>query len=62
MNKQIDELLKQSTYDVLGVPQVDHQKFAKLLIKECSDVAGCNAHVSGFELGDLIQQHFDIKK
>jgi hypothetical protein len=33
-------------------------KFAELIINECAEVAGCNAHVSGFELGDLIKEHF----
>jgi hypothetical protein len=34
--------------------------FAQLIIKECAEVAGCNAHVSGFTLGDLIKQHFGV--
>jgi hypothetical protein len=33
-------------------------KFAELIIHECAEVAGCNAHVSGFALGDLIKEHF----
>ena len=35
--------------------------FATQLIKECAEVAGCNGHVSGFELGDLILEHFGLK-
>lgn len=34
--------------------------FAISLIKECAEVAGCNGHVSGFELGDLILEHFGL--
>lgn len=34
-------------------------KFAELIVKECAEVAGCNAYVSGFSLGDLIKQHFE---
>ena len=37
-------------------------KFARLIVKECAEVAGCNGHVSGYELGDLIKEHFGIKK
>ena len=38
------------------------EKFAKLIIQECAEVAGCNGHVSGFTLGDLIKEHFGIKE
>lgn len=36
-------------------------KFAELIVNECAEVAGCNGHVSGFELGDLIKKHFEVK-
>jgi hypothetical protein len=58
MKTKIDELLKKATDDVMGVPVVDYKEFAKLIIDECADVAGCNGHVSGFALGDLIKAHF----
>ena len=38
MNSQIKNILEQSTDDILGVPQVDQEKFAKLLIQKCVDV------------------------
>jgi hypothetical protein len=59
MNDIIKEIMKQATYDVLGVKQIDQQLFAELIIMECAEVAGCNAHVSGFALGDLLKQHFN---
>lgn len=34
--------------------------FAISIIKECAEVASCNGHVSGFELGDLILEHFGL--
>ena len=37
------------------------EKFAELIIKECAEVAGCNGHVSGFALGDLIKEHFGVE-
>jgi hypothetical protein len=40
----------------------DLEKFAELIVRECADVAGCNGHVSGFALGDLIKQHFGVEE
>ena len=37
------------------------EKFAELIIRECAEVAGCNGHVSGFTLGDLIKEHFGVE-
>jgi hypothetical protein len=37
-------------------------KFAELIVRECAEVTGCNGHVSGYALGDLIKEHFGIKK
>lgn len=38
------------------------QKFAELIINECAELAGCNGHVSGFMLSDLIKEHFKLKE
>jgi hypothetical protein len=35
MNELVKKLLKESTYEILGVPQVDQSKFTKLIIEEC---------------------------
>ena len=43
------------------VVEFDYKKFANLIIQECAEVAGCNSHVSGFSLGDLIKQHFGVE-
>jgi len=40
----------------------DYKKFAELIVRECADVIGCNSHVSGFSLGDLIKQHFGVER
>ena len=37
------------------------QQFAELIVRECAEVAGCNGHVSGFALGDLIKEHFGVE-
>jgi hypothetical protein len=38
------------------------ERFAELIVRECAEVAGCNSHVSGFTLGDLIKEHFGVKE
>ena len=35
MNSRIQELAQQATQDILGVPIVDQQKFAELIVREC---------------------------
>ena len=42
-------------------PMIGLEKFAELIIRECAELAGCNAHVSGFALGDLIKEHFGVE-
>ena len=38
------------------------EKFAELIVRECAEIAGCNGHVSGFALGDLIKKHFGVEE
>lgn len=35
MNQRIQELLQQSTDDIMGVPIVDQKRFAQLIVREC---------------------------
>ena len=65
MNKRIKELAKQA--DKLTTEENKYynlmhysEKFAELIVRECAELAGCNAHVSGFALGDLIKEHFGV--
>ena len=63
MNEKIKELLKQSELcPYYNAQEVHIEKFAELIIKECAELVSCNAHVSGFALGDLIKEHFGIKE
>ena len=72
MNDRIKELRQEAwryannyVGDDIGVKsqlQRFEEKFAELIIKECAELAGCNAHVSGFALGDLIKEHFGIRE
>ena len=38
MNQRLQELLQQSTEDILGVPIVNQKKFAELIVRECVKV------------------------
>jgi len=59
MNQQIRELLKQATYDVLGVKQVDQQLFAELIVQECL----YNLHLNGYDDAmNQIKQHFRVEE
>ena len=40
----------------------EFQKYTELLIKECAEVAFCNAHASGSDVFMLIKQHFGIEQ
>ena len=62
MNERIWELWHQATLDPTNEDSNDLiRRFAELIVKECAEVAGCNGHVSGFTLGDLIKEHFGVE-
>lgn len=55
-------LTAQGSYDKMD--QYDQEaiiRFAELIVRECAEVAGCNGHVSGFSLGDLIKEYFGVE-
>lgn len=63
MNERIWELWHQATLDPTNEDSNDLiRRFAELIVKECAEVAGCNGHVSGFALGDLIKEHFGVEE
>ena len=64
MNKRIKELKDQCyipIIDRVGDSEYDMEKFAELIVRECAEIAGCNGHVSGFSLGDLIKERFGVQ-
>ena len=69
MNERFKELASQAadgmlSYDAEGdwrLNEKEAMKFAELIVRECAEVAGCNGHVSGFTLGDLIKEHFGVE-
>ena len=59
MNKRLHQFKQQAGID-FNPDQEGLDLFAQLIVKECAEVSGCNFHVSGFALGDLIKQHFGV--
>jgi hypothetical protein len=76
MNKRIIELAERAAHDTrekhdnaywwfqdeLAEESIWRERFAELIVRECAELAGCNIHVSGFALGDLMKEHFGIKE
>ena len=60
MNDRIKVLWKQAESHTASTSEL-RDRFAELIIRECAEVAGCNGHVSGFTLGDLIKEHFGVE-
>lgn len=36
------------------------EQFYKSIVEECAELVSCNGHVSGFELSNLILEHFGV--
>ena len=66
MNELIQKLFSKSCWDEKAEVDIEDfisvEKFAELIVRECAEVAGCNGHVSGFSLGDLIKKHFRVEE
>lgn len=66
MNPRIRDFERQSKLELysLGLDRANWESalntFAELIVQECAELAGCNGHVSGFSLGDLLKEHFEI--
>jgi hypothetical protein len=39
----------------------DIEKFARLIVAECAEVAHCNFHVDGLTLGGIMKRHFGVE-
>jgi hypothetical protein len=68
MNDVIEKLLKESTYNILGVPQVDQKKFAQLIVQECAKVCDdIDTEYGGEDVlatwcAGAIKKHFGVKE
>ena len=68
MNERIKELSLQcgawhQVYDhksLMVDRHFDIEKFAKLIVRECCEVAHSNFHVDGLTLGGIIKEHFGV--
>ena len=56
MNEIVKKLLEESTYDVLGVKQVDQKKFAELIVQECVNVLNHRF------MGDLNREDMEVRR
>ena len=57
MNQRLKELTDKATYDILGVPVLDSERLARLIVQECVDIAraGLNPAVA-----QVIQNRFGV--
>ena len=68
MNPRLRQFEKESKLEIYGlgakrIPwEAALEKYAELIVEECAEVAGCNGHVTGFALADLIRQHFGVRE
>lgn len=65
MNERIKELLSKSTYEVMGVKQVDQKQFAELIVRECAKIAddGCGSACFGLGInGAMLKEHFGVEE
>jgi len=65
MNNRIEEILKQSTHDTMGVKQVDQKQFAELIVRECAKIAddgfGSTNFGNGIS-GAQVLKHFGVEE
>jgi hypothetical protein len=67
MNERIKELAEQAQKviwpadgNVTELTDLDIEKFAELIVRECADVAYC--HQNGFVVGSMIKAHFGVEE
>ena len=63
MNERTEELLKIATENILGVPVVNHKKFAELIVNECADIAqqhNKSPVSAALAVGYVIREHFGV--
>ena len=64
MNEKIKELARQADLPLIhdNFLTAAQEKFAKLIVKECCEVAHCNFHVDGLTLGAILKEHFGVEE
>lgn len=67
MNERIRELAESCTVDFVdgrgvSLSEIDVEKFAELLIRECSHIAKVNQLQSmNWDIGDILLEHFGVE-
>jgi hypothetical protein len=66
MNERIAKLYDQAIIIEDGgdyvCGELDPEKFAELIVRECAEVAHCNFHVDGVTLGNIMKERFGVKE
>lgn len=65
MNERIKELEKQSVFynEDEEIWEIDHKKFAELIIRDCADlfeVEWGNEKLTGNDVGSIVKKHFGV--
>ena len=61
MNQRLQELLQQSTDNILGVPIVDQKKFAELIVADVLDEV-LQAMDDGMDVYDTVASKFGVEE
>ena len=63
MNERIKQLSIEAGFPEWSNHAIEFEleKFAELIVRECVEVAFCNFHVSGGDLGNLLKEHFGVE-
>lgn len=62
MNTVIEELKKQATEDIMGVPVLNAEIFAELIVKDCIETLGTFENTMTFEEEmSLLKSHFGVE-
>ena len=59
MNSRLQQLADQATDDILGVPVMDPERFAELIVRECAYIANTNSHQWQVP-GEFVLRHFGV--
>ena len=61
MNNVIEQLKSQATEDIMGVPVLNAEMFAVLIVRECAKVANDDYNIGFCPVGDFIKEHFGVE-
>ena len=63
MNNVIEQLKAQATEDVMGVPVLNAEMFAELIVKECThfNYDFLESYREACEVNDKIRKHFGVE-